>query len=164
MIKCWNWAFGVSCAGDDFMETALYGKPPYATHVYLPYYEGQMLLTRKCPCLQVTTPAVVAFAQVCSGGQSFQPKSRGWGWGRFGPRFKWYTACTSLCSPLHFKCGSLELDKYISKLQQGKLSITNCFFCFLSFFISEFFMTEWLLHERWILLHSTSLLFCLFIV
>ncbi|GAB6028396.1 hypothetical protein CHUAL_002561 [Chamberlinius hualienensis] len=31
--------------GDDYMESAIYGKPAHATHVYLPYYEGQKLLT-----------------------------------------------------------------------------------------------------------------------
>lgn len=29
-------------------SAGVYGKPTHAQHVYLPYYEGQMLLTRKC--------------------------------------------------------------------------------------------------------------------
>ncbi|XP_022239642.1 uncharacterized protein LOC106457879 isoform X3 [Limulus polyphemus] len=33
--------------GDDFEETTLFGKPTHATHVYLPYYEGQKLQTRE---------------------------------------------------------------------------------------------------------------------
>lgn len=33
----------------DVLDSAgVYGKPTHAQHVYLPYYEGQMLLTRKC--------------------------------------------------------------------------------------------------------------------
>ncbi|XP_059488563.1 ankyrin-2 isoform X4 [Neocloeon triangulifer] len=31
--------------GDDVMESTVYGKPTHAQHVYLPYYEGQMLLS-----------------------------------------------------------------------------------------------------------------------
>ncbi|XP_046392819.1 ankyrin-3 isoform X15 [Ischnura elegans] len=33
--------------GDDLLDSAVYGKPTHAQHVYLPYYEGQMLLTRE---------------------------------------------------------------------------------------------------------------------
>jgi len=29
-------------------SAGVYGKPTHAQHIYLPYYEGQMLLTRKC--------------------------------------------------------------------------------------------------------------------
>ena len=29
-------------------SAGVYGKPTHAQHVYLPYYEGQMLLMRKC--------------------------------------------------------------------------------------------------------------------
>ncbi|XP_037084032.1 ankyrin-3-like isoform X2 [Pollicipes pollicipes] len=31
--------------GDDFLDSAVYGKPSNAQHVYLPYYEGQMELS-----------------------------------------------------------------------------------------------------------------------
>lgn len=34
--------------GDDIEDTSLYGKPAHATHVYLPYIEGQKLLMSKC--------------------------------------------------------------------------------------------------------------------
>ncbi|XP_076361985.1 uncharacterized protein LOC143252947 isoform X17 [Tachypleus tridentatus] len=33
--------------GDEIEDTALFGKPTHATHVYLPYYEGQKLQTRE---------------------------------------------------------------------------------------------------------------------
>ncbi|KAF4523418.1 hypothetical protein B566_EDAN007890, partial [Ephemera danica] len=33
--------------GDDLLDSAVYGKPTHAQHIYLPYYEGQMLLTRE---------------------------------------------------------------------------------------------------------------------
>ena len=34
-------------SGDDFLDSAVYGRPSNAQHVYLPYYEGQMELSRK---------------------------------------------------------------------------------------------------------------------
>ena len=47
--------------GEDVMD-ATFGKPTHAQHVYLPYYEGQMLLTSKvsgdecgaCSCYTAT--------------------------------------------------------------------------------------------------------------
>lgn len=47
------------CTGDDIEEATLYGKPAHATHVYLPYIEGQKLLMSKsspknCPLLVLT--------------------------------------------------------------------------------------------------------------
>nr|CAD7427611.1 unnamed protein product [Timema monikensis] len=55
--SCWKEGQGVGedddeakpelVPSDEALDSGVYGKPAHARHVYLPYYEGQMLLTRE---------------------------------------------------------------------------------------------------------------------
>jgi hypothetical protein len=47
--ECTDDGAGLIEGDPEVLDSAgVYGKPTHAQHVYLPYFEGQMLFTRKC--------------------------------------------------------------------------------------------------------------------
>lgn len=61
--QCTDDGAGLIEGDPEMLDSAgVYGKPTHAQHVYLPYYEGEMLLTRKCvPSVCLWSFSILAF-------------------------------------------------------------------------------------------------------